>query len=97
MKDIGQIIKEKSIIYKFEKIMKINNNANSNEVIIKYKVSYNNMDSKQGIKIQNSPILDMNMQNFPMQGMGIQNFPMQGMVIFGNKSSNFFRNFRAKI
>ena len=38
MKDIDEIINEKNIIYKFEKIMQITNNIDSNEVIIIYKI-----------------------------------------------------------
>ena len=75
MKDIDEIVKEKNIIYKFEKIMQFTNNADTDEVIIKYKILNNNMnpkvdDSLQGMGMQNFPIPSMDMENGQMRDMG---------------------------
>ena len=98
MKDIDEIINEKNIIYKFEKIMQITNNIDSNEVIIRYKILNdinNQMSDYPNSFISNNPMqgigpMNMGMINNPMEGMGMLNNPMQNMgmkevSIFGKR------------
>ena len=98
MKDIDEIINEKNIIYKFEKIMQITNNIDSNEVIIRYKILNdinNQMSYYPNSFISNNPMqgigpMNMGMINNPMEGMGMLNNPIQNMgmkevSIFGKR------------
>ena len=96
MKDIEEIINEKNIIYKFEKIMQITNNIDSNEVIIRYKILNdinNQMSDYPNSFISNNPMqaigpMNMGMQNNPMQNMGMKEVSIFGKRFIDNDEKN---------